>query len=232
MPNTEEQRLDIIHNCDLLLQGPLKPFSQTDNTPEGRMITQCKWLKERAENHDLPLPVEEGKLGSLLYIYTNGELFTADSSKDEIHSVERIMNRIISLADEAKLLLKPIYYPYTILYINALIKVLETSPRPLDDYEQGFIVELKQLEQLLAEGKIEPPLGAYMPKYPNFIEAKYSIKDIPNGKDYFYTVSDLLFEGIRPDNWLTPEDADKDTQNLIYEQFENERRPEEPLQPD
>jgi len=214
MPNTEEQRLDLIENCTLLLEGPLKPFNQTDNTAEGRMITQCQWLKERAENHDLPLPVKEGKLGSLLYIYTNGELFTADSTKKEIHDTEIIMERIISLADEGQLLTKPPYIPYALRSINALITLLQTAPRPLSQYEQGLIPDLKQLRQLLDEGKIEPPLGAYKPRYPNFIKAKRSIKDIPNGKDYFYTVSDLIFNGVRPDTWLTPKDADRETRNL------------------
>lgn len=221
MPNTEEQRLDIINNCDLLLDGILTEFSQIDNTPQGRMITQCKWLKERAENHDLPLPVKEGKLGSLLYIYTNGEMFNIDSTiKDRVmamytvRDVELIMNRIISLTDEAQLLLKPPYYPHAVRCIDALIKLLDTSTRPLDNYEQGFIGELKQIKQLLGEGKIEPPLGAYKPQYPNFIEAEDSIQDIPNGKDYFYMVSDLIFDGVRPDSWLTLEDAERDTQNL------------------
>jgi len=74
MPNTEEQRLDIIDNCNILLEGILKPFDQTDDTPEGRMITQLKWLRERAENHDLSLPVDKGMLATLLYIYTNGDI--------------------------------------------------------------------------------------------------------------------------------------------------------------
>jgi len=213
MPNTEEQRLDLIENCTLLLEGPLKPFSQTDNTAEGRMITQCKWLKERAENHDLPLPVKEGKLGSLLYIYTNGELFTADSTKEEIRDTEVKMQRIISLAYKGCLLTKPPYIPYALRSIDALIKLLETAPRPLSQYEQGLIPDLKEIKQHLDEGKIEPPLGAYMLRYPNF-KAKYSIDDIPNGKDYFYTVSDFIFNGVRPDSWLTPEDADRETQNL------------------
>ncbi len=214
MPNTEEQRLDIIENCTLLLEGPLKPFNQTDNTPEGRMITQCQWLKERAENHDLPLPVKEGKLGSLLYIYTNGELFTADSTKEEIHDTEIKMQRIIRLAYEGQLLAKLPYIPYALRSIDALIKLLETAPRPLSQYEQGLIPDLKEIKQHLDEGKIEPPLGAYMPKYPNFIEAKRSIRDIPNGKDYFYTVSDFIFNGVRPDSWLTSEDAERETRNL------------------
>jgi len=42
MPNTEEQRLDIIDNCTILLQDILRPFDQTDGTPEGRIITQLK----------------------------------------------------------------------------------------------------------------------------------------------------------------------------------------------
>ncbi len=214
MPNTEEQRLDLIENCNLLLNGILKPFDNTDDTPEGRMITQCRWLKERAENYDLPLPVKEGKLGSLLYIYTNGDLFTADSTKEEIHDTEVIMERIISLADEGQLLAKPPYTPYALRSIDALVKLLETAPHPLSQYEQGLIPDLKQLRQLLDEGKIEPPLGAYMPEHPNFIEVKRSIRNLPNGKDYFYTVSDFIFNGVRPDTWLTPEDADRETRNL------------------
>ncbi len=212
MPNTEEQRLDIIENCTLLLEGPLKPFNQTDNTAEGRMITQCKWLKERAENHDLPLPVKKGKLGSLLYIYTNGELFTVNSTKEEIRHVEMIMKRIIRLTYEAQLLMNPSYTPYALRSIDALIALLETAPRPLSQYEQDVIPDLKQLRQLLDEGKIEPPLGAYKPQYPNFIKVERSIKDIPSGKDYFYTVADFIFNGVRPDSWLTPEDADRETQ--------------------
>ena len=214
MPNTEEQRLDLIENCTLLLEGVLKPFNQTDNTAEGRMITQCQWLKERAENHDLPLPVKEGKLGSLLYIYTNGELFTANSTKEDIRRVEIIMKRIIRLTYKGQLLIKPIYYPYALRSMDALIKLLKTAPRPLSQYEQGLIPDLEQLKQLLDEGKIEPPLGAYKPEYPNFIKVERSIKDIPHGKDCFYIVSDLIFNGVRPDSWLTPEDADRETQNL------------------
>ena len=178
------------------------------------MITQCKWLKERAENHDLPLPVKEGKLGSLLYIYTNGELFTADSTKEEIRRVEMIMKRIIRLAYEGQLLMKPPYTPYALRSIDALIALLQTAPRPLNQYEQGLIPDLKEIKQHLDEGKIEPPLGAYKPKYPNFIKTERSIRDIPNGKDIFFTVSDLIFNGVRPDTWLTPEDADRETRNL------------------
>ncbi len=78
----------------------------------------------------------------------------------------------------------------------------------------GLIPDLQQLRQLLDEGKIEPPLGAYKPQYPDFIKVKRSIEDIPNGKNYFYTISNLIFNGVRPDSWLTPEDANRETRNL------------------
>ncbi|MGR5150175.1 hypothetical protein ACQKP8_26965, partial [Photobacterium alginatilyticum] len=73
MTTTSEQHLDIIDNCNLLL-NKFAGFDSTDNTPEGRMIAQLTWLKERAENHDLPLPVKPEMLGTLRYIYMDGTL--------------------------------------------------------------------------------------------------------------------------------------------------------------
>jgi len=142
MPNTEEQRLDVIDNCTILLQGILRPFYQTDGTPEGRMIAQLKWLKERAENHDLPLPVDRDMLSTLRYVYTNGELCRHASSQEKVQEeVEIYLDRLMQLTKNAKLLLKPPYYPYAIRYIDALLRLLKTAPRPLSQYEQGSIAE-------------------------------------------------------------------------------------------
>jgi len=214
MPNTEEQRLDIIENCTLLLDGILKPFEQTDDTPEGRMITQLKWLKERAENKDLALPVDRGKLASLLYIYTNGDITHLARSKDTVREdVEIYMNRLISLANKGALLNKSPYYPMAITLIDALIHLLHTATRPLTINETRLDTELETLKQLLAEGKIEPPLMSYLPNYFNFNEVnmyKVSLEDQPNGKYLVKTIANLIFNGIRPDTWLIPEAAQKD----------------------
>ncbi len=216
MPNTEEQRLDIIENCNILLNGILKPFEQTDDTPEGRMITQLKWLKERAENHDLPLPVDDGKLASLLYIYTNGDICYLASSEDKVREeVEIYMNRLIGLTEEGALLNKPAYYPHTIILIDALIHLLHNASRPLTINESRLDDELEQLKTLLAESKIEPPLMSYLPDYFDFNEVnmyKVSLEDQPNGKYLVRTVADLIFEGTRPDSWLTPDDAAREVQ--------------------
>lgn len=58
----------------------------------------------------------------------------------------------------------------------------------------------------------------YLPGYPNFNEVymifESSLDDLPNGKLLTKTVANLLFEGIRPDSWVTPDAADKATLNL------------------
>jgi len=148
MPNTEEQRLDLIENCTLLLEGPLKPFSQTDNTAKGAWSRSASGFKERAENHDLPLQAKEGKLGSLLYIYTNGELFTAKTTKEEIYRVEMIMDRIISLADEGQLLMKPLYSPYALRSMEPHPLLMALSlifyPRLITIYKSGNFVAFER----------------------------------------------------------------------------------------
>lgn len=209
---------DITENCDILLTL-LKAFKAENDTPEGRMIYQCRWLKEQVAANTLPLPVDEGMLSTLLYIYTNGDLCHLASVQEKFREeVEIFMKRLIKLAKKASLLLKPAYYPYAIRTVDALLNLLNNAPRALDQYEQGLIGELTMLKQLLAEGKIEPPLMSYMPDYSNFIEVegikRITIDDLPDGKYLYRTVANLFFEGIRPDTWLTPEDADRITQNL------------------
>ncbi|MFW5444568.1 MAG: hypothetical protein ACKE51_09725 [Methylococcaceae bacterium] len=221
MPNTNEQRLDLIENCNILLKK-FKGFEQVDDTPEGRMIAQLNWLKERAENNGLPLPVDEGMLGTLRYIYTDGTLSHHASNPDDracIYSeIELPMIRLLSLAREGELLLKPKYHHYALRYMDALLKILLQPERPLKQYEQGVIDEVKQLRQILADNKTELPLMSHVPDYKNLIEvrgfSKVSIDDLPNGKALCKTVESFMFEGIRPDSWLTPEDADRETQAL------------------
>lgn len=96
MPNTEEQRLDLIQNCKILLEGILQPFEQNDDTPEGCKITQLNWLKERAENHNLSLPVDPVNISTLRYVYTDGELCRHASAPDKAgEEIESYLHRLL-----------------------------------------------------------------------------------------------------------------------------------------
>ena len=224
MVNTEEQRLDIIKYCNLLLDGYLSHFKQTDDSPQGRMITQLKWLKERAENHDLPLPVPDEKLASLLYIYTTGEIYAVYDYEKPIleqynkETIEKIMQRIISLTYEGSLLTKKEYFPYIIRVVDALILQIEKSDFNLEGYKDEFIHDLRDIQKRLNKNDIDPPLGAYKSHYPVFIKVEF-IFDMNYEKDIklFRIVSNAIFDGCRPDSWLTPKDADRESQKLLDE---------------
>ncbi len=225
VPNNEEQRLDIIENCNRLLGGILDSYAQVDDTLEGRMVSQIMWLKERAENNDLSLPVEQDKLATLRYVYTDGELCRHATNPDDKSSVwsevEFPMSQLLSLTKHGRLLLKGEYYTYMLRCIEALIHILEAASRLLTESEQGLIGELKIIKQRLEEGKIKPPYTCinYMPEYVNFIDVegieRITIYDFPNGEKLFRTVRNLIFKGVRPDTWVTPADADNETKALI-----------------
>ena len=214
MPNTEEQRLDLIDNCDLLL-AKFVGFTQTDDTPEGRLLAQLNWLKERAANHDLPLPVNQDYLATIRYIYTDGTLNFHASSPDKVREEMEIpMKRIIALAKYGNLLYKSDYKPYVIRTIDALRQALMHAHRPLSEYEQGFFKELKQIKNDFNNDIIVSPLGGCS-QYPNLIESEDTIVDIKNAKQYFRHFFDTIFNGVRPDTWLTPELADQETQSFV-----------------
>lgn len=227
MSMTSEIYRDITETCDILL-GLLKDFEAENDAPEGRMIYQCRWLKEQAAANTLALPAEDF-VHTLNYVSAEKLLSQLASSDENYRGEIGIYLYRLGYLVEKNLLLKPTYYPYALRMIEALINLLRYAPRALGQYEQGLIGELETLKQLLAEGKIEPPLMSYLPEYPNFREVRSfagnSIDDLPDGKYLCETVANLLFEGIRPDTWRTPEDADRLTCNLPALHATNTNRP-------
>lgn len=212
----QEINQDIIDNCDRLLDM-LRNEPLTNDTPDGRMIFQCRWLKEQAQADALSFPVVSGT-HTLRYVYTEELMRHLASSPDAFwQEIGIYLYRLLNLIDGDPLVKSP-YYPYVSRCIDALIHVMRSASRPLDQYEQGSIDELVQIKERLAAGKIEPPLGSCLPDYPNFNEMfmifESSIDDLPNGRNLTRIVANLIFEGIRPHTWTTPEAADRETQNL------------------
>jgi len=214
MSKKTEIYLDITQNCDIILDL-LKPFEAENETAEGRMIYQCRWLKEQISANTLPLPTEDF-VHTLQYVSAEGLIGHIASSVDtEWNEVGIYLYRLVALVDN-KLLLKKEYYHAVNNMIDALINILQHAGRPLSEHEQGLVPELYQLKSLLAVDRIEPPLMSYFPDYPHFRKVfrlnKSSIDDLPDGKLMCKTVANLIFEGIRPDTWLAPEDAEREAQ--------------------
>ena len=217
MSKKSEIYQDINEHCDIILKL-LKDYEADNDTPEGRMVYQCRWLKEQVSANTLQLPTED-YVHTLKYVSAEQLLHHLASSEENYRrEIGIYLYRLVKLVKN-KLLLKPSYYTYTIKMIESLIKVLKNAERNLEEYETGFIDELSILKNLITEGKIEPPLMSYIPDFPNFIEVegikRITIDDLPKGKELYRAVANLIFEGVRPDTWLTPEDADRETQTLL-----------------
>ena len=212
----QEINQEIIENCDQLLDV-LKNEPLTNDTPAGRMIYQCRWLKEQAAANTLSFPLEKGT-HNLRYVHTEMQLEYLASSPDQYWPEIGIYIYRLRYLIDGRPLLKPPYYRYAARCIDALLNLMHVAPRTLNQYEQGAMDELMLLKQRLMGRQIEPPLGHYFPDYPNlrkvFSIAGSSIDDLPNGNELIWKVTRLIFEGVRPQTWTTPEAADQETAGL------------------
>jgi hypothetical protein len=210
MNNINEIYQGIITNCDILLQL-LSPYAATNDTPEGRMIFQCRWIKEQAQAANLQFPAEF--VYSLGHVQAERYLRTVASHPDKYdEEVGIYLYRLLNLGD-GYLLTKPAYYHQAARYIDTLISIMENSHRHLTENERGMIPELISIKKDLLQEKIEPPLMAWE-NYPYFRKvyriSKSSIDDLPDGKYLCNTVANFIFEGTRPESWTTPEAAQAD----------------------
>ncbi len=183
------------------------------------MKAQVIWLKERAENNDLTLPVDKEMFSTIRYIYTDGTLsFHATSPENAYKEIEVPMQRIISIAKNAKLLFKREYVKYACRYIDKLISLLKNAERKLTTDEDNLIHELEEIKDGLEEGSIIPPLGNPKNIYPSYLAVdRYNptISDLPDGKFLIKTISAIVFNGVRPDSWIDIRSADEETKELI-----------------
>lgn len=218
MHNTNEQRLDIIKNCDILLNRFLKSAT-ADRPPEQAMIAQLTWLKERAKNYDLPLPIPQEKLGTLRYIYTDGTLNFHDSNPKDRECVywemEIPMERLLHLTKHSRLLIKDEYLSYIQHCIDALISLFNKASIPLNYNESNMLKDIIKLRDSLLIKELKLPLNGYMPNYESFIDYSYSQTVNKNTTFLFNIIDNLVFDGTRPDSWLTPEDAEREVQSYF-----------------
>jgi hypothetical protein len=203
---------DIVELSDYFLEL-LEKEPATNDSIEGRMVYQCRWLKEQVEKNALTFPVDYAH--TLRYASAERLLMhLASSEEDYWAEVGSYLSRFIH-ACEGQLAYKEEYQTYVVRSIDALVDVLDRSERALDQHESGLMQELYRLKNNLIGKKITPPLGSQLPNYPNYCKVdRYNptIADLQNGKYLIKLVDKLIFNGIRPDSWLTPEHADRETQ--------------------
>lgn len=217
-PYMKEQISDLIEYCDYFI-FLLDSHSKSDDTPEGNMKAQVIWIKERAQNNDISLPIDKEMLSTIRYIYADGTLNHHASSPENVYrEIEVPMQRIISIAKNAKLLFKMEYEEYASRYIEALISLLESAERKLTTDENNLIYELEEIKDGLRNGTVIPPLGNPKDIYPSYLAVdRYNptISDLPGAKFLIKSISAIVFNGVRPDSWIDIKSADEETKELV-----------------
>jgi hypothetical protein len=215
---TLEQEIyqDIVVGCDLVIDL-LERLSHPGDNVASSLISHCRKLRERAARGSARLLTDNyGHMISRISSDRNLE-YLASSPDRYDQEIDIHLHRLIYVS-RGEPLLKPAYHPYAIRCIDALIRLLEHAARPLDELERGSIGELTRLREGLIDGRINPPLMYYLPVYKNLREvyriSESSIDDLPNGKSLMKTVTELIFEGVRPMSWVTPEAADEATRQF------------------
>jgi len=218
MTNRGERSQDIVYNCDLLLEE-LSGQPKTDSTPEGRMISQLKWLREKVSEGGAQLPVDPVYLSTLRHVYTEGSLSRLADNQDDYLKIWAVpMKRLIKLAYKGEYLLKKPFYPSVDRCISKLIHIIRRSDRALKPEEDSCISELEDMRDKLLNNDLEPPIMDWL-DYPSFRKV-YSIvgstvDDLPKGAETCTLVAELMFEGVRPESWITPKAADLETEGYV-----------------
>jgi len=151
----DERHFDALESIQAL-QTSLAAEPASNDTAEGRMIHQLNLLKTLVD-HDCPLPIDEGLICTLRYVYCEGGL-GADSWPTYTGSRDYHMRRLLKIFWYGSYLLKPAYFQVPIADIDRLQRLLadnynsvvedirtrrrETDPEYTDD--------IQELDSLLA----------------------------------------------------------------------------------
>lgn len=184
---------DIVTNAEKLLQL-LSTFEETNATPEGRMISQLKWLIDEVKQNRLALPVDQNFTGTLRHVYSEGYL-------DDIPEAKLFHKRLLKLTDN-QLLLKEEHVGEVISKITDLQSILDNSPRPLTTAEMKSITDLETLKNMLESSELTPPIEySNWDKFPELREVfsltGSTIDDIPGAEPLVDDIVYAVFEGVR-----------------------------------
>lgn len=182
----EEQYQDIIDNCTVYLTALEKVFVESNDTPEGRMISQLRWLKQEAKGERLPLPVDLEYTGTIRHIAVeHSNLMNAATPLWKIYHI-----RLLALI-KGRLLAKPEH--------NDIVKPLLTYLLAnLPESDKLYRPKLVELKTLVDSEKVTFPIDS---DNFNSLGLNFSTSDIirffPEGIQTMEMISEYCFKGVR-----------------------------------
>ncbi|REL26620.1 hypothetical protein DXX93_08550 [Thalassotalea euphylliae] len=181
-----EQYQDIIDNCNLYLDALEKIYIESNDTPQGRMISQLKWLRQEAEGERLQLPVKAEYIGTLRHVAVeHGVLMNNATPLWKVYH-----KRLLNLA-KGRLIAKPQYNQKILPLVTYLLTYLPANEavfRPKLLELQAQMINLHNTLPLKRE--LFQELGVLFYKSPELAQ-------ISNGIQTMEMISEYCFEGVR-----------------------------------
>lgn len=187
-PGIEEEYADAmerIEKLEILLHG-LPP---SNDTREGRMVYQLRWLRQEIEAKRLPIPLDQKYWATLGYLVGEGSL-------DHL-GCEKPMGELARILDGVGLLKKR-HYPVVAAMIDDFLDFVKKSPRLDDPIEKMLVEESRQIRAKIAAGSLLLPLDKS--QYPGWkgSTATKNLHRLPEFSNRRRAVALPLFEGWRP----------------------------------
>ena len=187
-PGIDEEYADAMERIEAL-EVVLKGFPPSNDTREGRMVYQLKWLRQEIEARRLPIPLDQKYWSTLGYLVGEGSIDYLGGGTS--------MGELTRILDGVGLLKKR-HYPVLLAMLDDFLDLLKRA-RGLNSIEQKLIDETRQIRAQLAAGALELPLDES--RYPGwksiYLEVP-NLEQIPDFGNRKGAIARPLFEGWRP----------------------------------
>lgn len=185
-PGIDEEYADALERIDKL-QALLQGFPPSNDTREGRMVYQLKWLRQEITARRLPIPLDQKYWATLGYLLGEGTLDYLGAGK-LMGELARILRGIG--------LLKKRHYPVVVAMIDDFLALAKQAPR-LDPEEKQLLDETRALRAKLAAGAPMPFDKSQYPAWKAVPEAK-NLGQLAGYSQQRRALSATLFEEWRP----------------------------------
>ena len=184
---------ETVKYCDRILEI-LKDWEPSNDTPPGRVIFECMWLKQEIERNRLPIPFY-GDLLTIRYVYTHGDM----PGEAYEQGIKILLKRIIKLSKGHRLVY-PENYPEVIEAVDELLDMLGSREWEPERHADLLEADLREIRRRLET--TEDVLPFSQREFPYFLEHYYydegTFDDLPEIHERIVDIDSMVFEGYWP----------------------------------
>ncbi|QQD71406.1 hypothetical protein [Acidithiobacillus ferrivorans] len=197
-PGIEEEYADALERIDFLY-NKFKPYPESNDTPQGRLLLSIGWFKREITGQHLPIPVDKSHRHTIAYMYTNGDLGGPEQGNTD--DVDVALGELLMVLDGDGLIKKR-HYPVVISQINDFAALVAQNVEISDilPIEKEALAQLNKIKEQLTDHEIDLPVSKN--DYPAWKDptalAHFNDRGLPNGWAMRKQITLSVFSGYTP----------------------------------